>query len=134
MARCDVMRRVWPDTASPFEKSNNHGQLQNFLPESALQLATFPSGNFSKPSRAGEFVSSRVCQIRRRTLGTCPVFAKPVTANFTRSRRFLEAPIGALETSSSHIVVMWPSWWETSRFGRGASRGIEGIEGAVVAG
>jgi hypothetical protein len=37
---------------------------------------------------AGESVSSGA----RRTLGTCPVFAKPVTANFTRSRRLLEAP------------------------------------------
>jgi hypothetical protein len=42
---------------------------------------------------AGESVSSRVGQIRRHTLGTCPAFANPVTANFTRSRRFLEAPL-----------------------------------------
>ena len=39
---------------------------------------------------AGESVSSGA----RRTLGTCPVFAKPVTANFTRSRRFREVPLG----------------------------------------
>jgi hypothetical protein len=41
---------------------------------------------------AGESVSSRVGQIRRRTLGACPAFANPVTANFTRSRRFLDIP------------------------------------------
>ncbi|MFN5542428.1 MAG: hypothetical protein ACK499_08995, partial [Betaproteobacteria bacterium] len=34
---------------------------------------------------AGESVSSRVGQFRRRTLGACPAFANPVTANFTRS-------------------------------------------------
>jgi hypothetical protein len=36
----------------------------------------------------GEF---RACGARR-TLGTCPVFAKPVDTNFARSRRFLEVP------------------------------------------
>ncbi|AMS31467.1 hypothetical protein AEM42_01915 [Betaproteobacteria bacterium UKL13-2] len=36
----------------------------------------------------GEF---RACGARR-TLGTCPVFAKPVGTNFTRSRRFREVP------------------------------------------
>jgi hypothetical protein len=36
----------------------------------------------------GEF---RACGARR-TLGTCPVFAKPVGTNFARSRRFREVP------------------------------------------
>jgi hypothetical protein len=36
----------------------------------------------------GESVSSGA----RRTLGTCPVFAKPVGTSFARSRRFREAP------------------------------------------
>jgi hypothetical protein len=36
----------------------------------------------------GEF---RACGARR-TLGMCAAFANPVTANFARSRRFLEIP------------------------------------------
>jgi hypothetical protein len=43
----------------------------------------------------GEF---RACGARR-TLGTCPVFAKPVGTNFTRSRRFREVPNSAVDNA-----------------------------------
>jgi prepilin-type N-terminal cleavage/methylation domain-containing protein len=58
--------------------------------------------HFLKTYCAGESVSSRVCQIRRRTLGTCPL----LTANFTRSRRFLEAPSRGFTLVEILIVVV----------------------------
>jgi type II secretion system protein H len=66
-----------------------------------------PNGEFYwreplKTYGAGESVSSRVCQIRRRTLGTCPL----LTANFTRSRRFLEAPSRGFTLVEILIVVV----------------------------
>jgi hypothetical protein len=56
--------------------------------ENARQIRGFPNGELLKTYCVGEF---RACGARR-TLGTCPVFAKPVGTNFARSRRFREVP------------------------------------------
>jgi hypothetical protein len=51
-------------------------------------MARLQSWELLKTCCVGEF---RACGARH-TLGTCPVFAKPVGTNFARSRRFREVP------------------------------------------
>jgi hypothetical protein len=55
-------------------------------------MARLQSWELLKTCCMGEF---RACGARR-TLGTCPVFAKPVGTNFARSRRFREVPLRVL--------------------------------------
>jgi iron complex outermembrane receptor protein len=77
-------------------------------------------GELLKTCCVGEF---RACGARR-TLGTCPVFAKPVGTNFARSRRFREVPIaknpysaGISKRKSLKLPVAWTllfSIWSTA--------------------
>jgi hypothetical protein len=56
----------------------------------------------------GEF---RACDVRG-TLGTCPVFAKPVGTNFARSRRFLPKLKTLIKTAiSRQLCLETPVEW-----------------------
>ena len=68
----------------------------------------------------GEF---RACGARR-TLGTCPVFAKPVGTNFARSRRFREVPF----TAPSRIV----GTIQRAQLTRRSNEGVISNEGAIT--
>jgi hypothetical protein len=96
--RSSAVAKRWPDRS----KRDGH------IPPQATRQQTPPRGAFvvfgpnrplryrriSAPSIQGTSINllrGRISRCgARRTLGTCPVFAKPVGTNFARSRRFRE--------------------------------------------